>query len=55
MKTANDIYSVDYLIGTIATVYKGVITSLMVKNFCMSEEGNSGTLKGTILPMHEGN
>jgi hypothetical protein len=55
MKTANDIYSVDYLIGTLATVYKGVITSLMVKNFCMSEEGNSVTLKGTILPMHEGN
>jgi hypothetical protein len=47
LKTANDIYSVDYLIGTLASAYEGVITSLLVKNFCMTEEGDSVTLKGT--------
>ncbi|HUI68582.1 MAG TPA: PEP/pyruvate-binding domain-containing protein [Nitrospirota bacterium] len=54
MKTAIDICSLDYLIGTLATAYKGVITSLVVKDFCMTEEGNLVTLKGTVLSMPEG-
>ncbi len=54
MKIANDICSLDYLIGTLATAYKGVITSLVMKDFCMTEEGNSATLKGIILSMPEG-
>jgi hypothetical protein len=47
MKIANDICSLDYLIRTLATAYKGVITALVVKDFCMTEEGDSVTLKGT--------
>jgi pyruvate,orthophosphate dikinase len=54
MNIANDICSLDYLIGTLATAYKGVITSLVVKDFCMTEEGNSVILKGTVLSMPEG-
>jgi len=54
MKIAKDICSLDYLTGTLATAYKGVITSLVVKDFCMTEEGNSATLKGIVLSMPEG-
>jgi len=55
MKLENDICRLDYLIGTLATAYKGVITSLVMKDFCMTEEGNSVTLKGTVLAIPEGN
>lgn len=54
MKSAVDICALDYLIGTIATAYKGVITSLVIKDFCMTEEDDSVTLRGTILSMPEG-
>jgi len=47
MKIANEKFSVDYLIRTLATAYLGVITSLRGKDFCTTEEGNSVTLKGT--------
>jgi len=47
MKIANEKFSVDYLIRTLATAYIGVITSLRGKDFCMTGEGNSVTLKGT--------
>jgi len=49
MYTANDICSLEYLIGTLSTAYKGVITSLVAKDFCMTEEGEATTLKGTIV------
>ena len=49
-----DICSLDYLIGTLATAYKGLITSLVAKNFCMTESEGKVTLKGTILAMPEG-
>ena len=54
MNTANDICSLDYLIGTLSTAYKGVITSLVAKDFCMTGEGGSITLKGRILSMPAG-
>jgi pyruvate,orthophosphate dikinase len=54
MKLANDICRLDYLIGTLATAYKGVINSLAVKDFCMTEEGTFVTLKGTVLAIPEG-
>ncbi len=54
MYTANDICSLEYLIGTLSTAYKGVITSLVAKDFCMTEEGEATTLKGTILSIPEG-
>lgn len=49
-----NICSLDYLTGTIATAYKGMITSLVAKDFCITEEGGEITLKGTILAMPEG-
>ncbi len=49
-----DICSLDYLIGTLATAYKGLITSLIAKDFCMTESEAKVTLKGTVLSMPEG-
>jgi len=50
-----DVCRLDYLTGTIATAYKGMVTSLVVKDFCMREEDGTMTLKGTVLSMPEGN
>lgn len=47
--------SLDYLPGTLATAYKGLIASLVAEDFCMTEEEGVITLKGTILSMPEGN
>jgi pyruvate,orthophosphate dikinase len=49
-----DICSLEYLIGTLATAYKGLITSLIAKDFCMTEGDGIVTLKGTILSMSAG-
>jgi pyruvate,orthophosphate dikinase len=49
------ICSLDYLAGTLATAYKGLITSLVARDFCIDEEDGVTTLKGTILSMPEGN
>ena len=49
-----DICSLDYLIGTLATAYKGLITSMIARDFCMTESKGKVTLKGTILAMPEG-
>ncbi|HSQ78925.1 MAG TPA: hypothetical protein VLN91_08525, partial [Nitrospirota bacterium] len=54
MNTANDICSLDYLIGTLSTAYKGVITSLVAKDFCMTGEGDLITLKGRVLSVPAG-
>ncbi|MGC1453562.1 MAG: PEP/pyruvate-binding domain-containing protein [Nitrospirota bacterium] len=50
-----DICRLDYLVGTLATAYKGAITSLVVKDFCMSDSGIITTLTGTILSIPAGN
>ncbi len=49
-----DICSLDYLMGTLATAYKGMITSLIAKDFCITEEDNKVILSGTILSMPAG-
>jgi len=49
-----NICSLDYLTGTIATAYKGMITSLVAKDFCITDEGGEITLKGTMIAMPEG-
>ncbi len=49
-----DICSLDYLTGTLATAYKGLITSLVAKDFCMTKEDNIVTVKATILAMPRG-
>jgi hypothetical protein len=54
MNFPRDICSLDYLVGTLATAYKGVITSLAVKDFCINEEDDSATLKGTLLSLPVG-
>ncbi|MEJ2697800.1 MAG: PEP-utilizing enzyme [Candidatus Sulfobium sp.] len=49
-----NICSLDYLVGTIATAYKGMVTSLVAKDFCITDEEGEITIKGTILSMPEG-
>ena len=55
MQSTRELCSLDYLVGTLSTAYKGAITSLAVTDFCMIEEGDSITLEGTILAMPQGN
>lgn len=54
MHTANDICSLEYLIGTLSTAYKGVLTSLAAEDFCMTRAGGAITLKGRVLSIPEG-
>ncbi len=54
MESKLDICSLDYLIGTLSTAYRGNITSLVAKDFCMTEEGEVITLKGAVLAMPPG-
>ncbi len=49
-----DICHLDYFVGTLATAYKGAITSLVAKDFCMSDSGDATTFTGTILSMPVG-
>ena len=51
----NMICSLDYLVGTLATAYKGVITSLVAKDFCIWESDGVSHFKGSILSMPAGN
>jgi pyruvate,orthophosphate dikinase len=54
MQTANYLCSLDYLVGTLSTAYRGVITSLVAKDFCMAGEGDVVKLQGRILSMPAG-
>jgi pyruvate,orthophosphate dikinase len=54
MPHAADICSLDYLIGTVATAYKGVIISLVARDFCMTEADGAVTIKGTVISMPAG-
>ncbi len=51
----NMICSLDYLIGTLATAYKGVITTLVAKDFCICETDGTSVFKGTLISMPAGN
>jgi len=55
MKIANEICRLDYFNGTIATAYKGVITSLVAKDFCITASDGAVEMKGTIIALPEGN
>jgi pyruvate,orthophosphate dikinase len=46
-----DICRLDYLVGTLATAYHGLIISLVMKDFCMTGIDGSTLVKGTILSM----
>ena len=50
----NTVCSLDYLVGTLATAYKGSISALVAKNFCMADDGMNTTFEGTILAMPAG-
>jgi pyruvate,orthophosphate dikinase len=50
----NTVCSLDYLVGTLATAYKGSITSLVAKDFCMTDDERNTTFQGTILAMPPG-
>ena len=52
--TEREICSLEYLIGTLATAYKGVISPLVARDFCILDSDGAATLKGTILAMPEG-
>jgi pyruvate,orthophosphate dikinase len=49
-----EICSLEYLIGTLATAYKGMITSLVARDFCILDGDGAAVLKGTVLAMPEG-
>jgi pyruvate,orthophosphate dikinase len=49
-----DICTLDYLVGTIATAYKGMITSLVAKDFCISSGDDKTVFKGTVISLPEG-
>jgi hypothetical protein len=50
----HDICRLNYLVGTLATAYKGVIKSLVLKDFCISDSGATTMVKGTILAAPQG-
>lgn len=54
MTSVIDRCSLDYLVGTLSTAYKGMITSLAAKDFCISEEAAVISLRGSVLSMPEG-
>ncbi len=54
MSGTADICRLDYLVGTLATAYRGLIISLVMKDFCMIETDGSTLVQGTILSMPSG-
>lgn len=52
---ADMICSLDYLVGTLATAYKGVITTLIARDFCICDMDGTSVFKGRILSMPVGN
>ena len=54
MTEEKTICTLDFLIGTLATAYKGTITSLVLKDFCVLEKDSSTVFKGTVLSIPEG-
>ena len=54
MTTYGDICRLDYLVGTLATAYKGLITSLVMKDFCVNVGNGSALIKGKIIAMPAG-
>ncbi len=54
MTEEKTICTLDFLIGTMATAYKGTITSLVLKDFCVLEKDSSTVFKGTVLSIPEG-
>jgi len=54
MEKATDICYLDYLVGTLATAYKGLVTSLVARDFCITVREDTTEFKGTIISLPEG-
>lgn len=54
MGKATDICFLDYLVGTLATAYKGLITSLIARDFCITAKDDTTEFKGTVISIPEG-
>jgi pyruvate,orthophosphate dikinase len=54
MSDKNNICVLDYLVGTLATAYKGMITSLVIKDFCIAEKDGLTALTGSIIAVPQG-
>ncbi len=54
VQTKNTVCSLDYLVGTLSTAYKGSLRSLVVKDFCMTDGGAETSLQGTVLALPDG-
>lgn len=54
MNHKSDICSLHYLVGTLSTNYKGVITSLVIRNFCINNDDGRTVFKGELLYMPPG-
>ncbi len=50
----NDFCRLDYLVGTLATAYRGAIGSLVARDFCMNEDGAAVIFTGTVLSVPGG-
>ncbi len=54
MDASMNICSLDYLVGTLATAYKGLVTALVVKDFCVMIEDRVTFFKGTMISLPPG-
>jgi pyruvate,orthophosphate dikinase len=50
----SDVCRLDYLVGTLATAYRGAVASLVARDFCMNDDGAVVILTATVLSMPEG-
>ncbi len=49
-----DVCRVDYLVGTLATAYRGAVASLVARDFCMNDDGVAAIFTGTVLSVPDG-
>ncbi len=54
MPEKTDICTLDYLVGTLATAYKGMVTSLAAKDFCILSDDYTTIFKGSIISLPDG-
>jgi pyruvate,orthophosphate dikinase len=55
MSTKSDMLcSLEYFVGTLATAYKGLVTSLIARDFCVTEGDGTAAITGTIISMPDG-
>jgi hypothetical protein len=50
----NTLCTIDYLVGTMATAYKGLVTSLVARNCCMLEEDDTVFISAVVITLPAG-